>query len=417
MDTTTGDTSWAQNDSIPLTKVAKALASLLGQDPTKIADLVNTDILADVPNRDQISSIYSMVSHADTAGNRSGPNSYIRATLNDPANYPLTLKLETLVTKVLFSNTSGTPTAIGVEAMQGRSLYRADPRYKNGTTGPVVQYMANKEVIVSGGTFNSPQILKLSGIGPADELQKFNITVIKDLPGVGENLADNYEGSLLALGQSPIGGTTLTAMFRTENAPTPDRNIFTWCGAFSFEGFWPGFPTDYGPNEMECAMVQLGPKSHAGYVHLTSGDPQDVPEINLRFFENNGTQDLEELVQGANLLRKSWQAAGSDVLPFNELHPCPGTGDGNCTDAAEQEVIKLQAYSHHCASTCRIGADNDTMAVLDSKFRVRGVNNLRVVDASIFPVVPGSFPVLPTMLISAKAADVIIADANATSSV
>jgi choline dehydrogenase-like flavoprotein len=159
-------------------------------------------------------------------------------------------------------------------------------------------------------------------------------------------------------------------------------------------------------------MVHINPKSQAGYVRLTSSDPQDVPEINFNFFQEHGTQDLQEIIEGANLLRKSWQAAGSEVLPFNEMHPCEGTGAGNCTDAAQREVVQLQAYSHHATSTCAIGADNDKMAVLDSKFRVYGVKNLRVVDASIFPVVPGAFPVLPTYMISAKAAEDILTDAK-----
>ena len=404
--------SYAKDDSIPLTKVAKALAGLIGLNSSRTAEIANTDILGDVPNKDTVSSLYSMVQHADKAGNRSSPNTYIHATLNDPKKYPLTVKVNSLVTKVLFSN--GTvPAATGVEVMQGKSIYKADPRFVAGTKGPLVEYAAKREVIVSGGAFNSPQILKLSGVGPAAELKKFNIPVVKDLPGVGERLADNYEGSLLALGKSPIGGSLLTAIFRTKSAPTSKRNIFTWCGAFSFEGFWPGFPDDYGPNEMECAMVHLGPKSQAGYVHLTSADPQDVPDINLRFFEKDGEQDLQEIVDGANLLREAWQAAGASVLPFDEKHPCPGTGNGNCTDAAQREVVKLQAYSHHASSTCAIGSDADPLAVLDGQFRVRGVKNLRVVDASSFPRVPGAFPVLPTMLLSAKAADVIIADAKA----
>jgi choline dehydrogenase len=159
-------------------------------------------------------------------------------------------------------------------------------------------------------------------------------------------------------------------------------------------------------------MVHINPKSQAGYVRLTSADPQDAPDINFNFFHDQGMQDLQEIVEGANLLRKSWQAAGPAVLPFNEMHPCPGTGAGNCTDAAQREVVKLQAYSHHATSTCAIGGDSDKMAVLDSKFRVQGVKNLRVVDASVFPVVPGAFPVLPTYMISAKAAEDILADAK-----
>src|SRR3569833_3766415 len=294
--------------------------------------------------------------------------------------------------------------------MTGKSLYSADPR-SNGTKGPISTIMATREVIVSGGTFNSPQILKLSGIGPADELKKFNIPVIKDLPGVGENLGDNYEGSLLAIGQAPTEGGLMVVVFKTPTAKK-NRNIWAWCGGFSFEGFWPGFPADYGPNQYECAMVHMGPKSQAGSVKLRSADPQDVPDINFHFFKNHGDEDLQELVDGAKMLRTAWQAAGAPVLPYAERHPCPGTGAGNCTDAAQKEMIRTQAYSHHATSTCPIGADDDKMAVLDSKIRVRGVKGLRVVDASAWPVVPGAFPVLPTMMISAKAADEIIADAK-----
>jgi choline dehydrogenase len=161
-------------------------------------------------------------------------------------------------------------------------------------------------------------------------------------------------------------------------------------------------------------MVHISPKSQAGYVRLTSADAQDVPDINFNFFQDHGTQDLQELVEGANILRKSWQAAGPEVLPFHEMHPClsTGLGNGNCTDAVQREVVKLQAYSHHATSTCAIGSDDDKMAVLDSKFRVHGIKNLRVVDASVFPVVPGAFPVLPTYMISAKAAEDILANAN-----
>jgi choline dehydrogenase-like flavoprotein len=249
LQTTTDTSSWAKNQSLPATKILKELAKLTGQSDAQVEKLVNQDILGPEPNKDQISSLYAMVQHQDRNGKRSSPNNYIKATLNDPKKYPLTVQLNSLVTKVLFSNTSTTPTAIGVEVMSGKSLYRADLRNKRDTKGQVTQVMANKEVIVAGGTFNTPQILKLSGIGPADELKKFRIPLVKDLPGVGENLGDNYESSLLALGKAPFGAPGLiTIIFKTPSAPK-NRNIFAWCGAFSFEGFWPGFPTDYGPNE------------------------------------------------------------------------------------------------------------------------------------------------------------------------
>lgn len=368
-----------------------------------------------------------MVTHADTQGKRSSPNNYIRATLADDAGYPLTLQLHTLVTRVLFdeatvnNDTEGViPRAIGVEVLEGASLYRADPKHVADTPAPPTkQIFAKREVIISGGAFNSPQLLKLSGIGPAEELAQFNIPLVKDLPGVGENLGDNYEGSLLALGAAPYESGLTTLLFRTPNAPTKKRNIYTWCGAFSFEGFWPGFPTDHGPTQYTCALVLMAPKSQAGSVRLVSADPQDKPDINFRFYENRGDEDLAELVAAANILREALGAAGEPVAPFVEQHPCPAGNTTNkredtplpgCADESQASYFKLQAYSHHATSTCAIGADDDPLAVLDSRFRVRGVEGLRVVDASVFPVVPGAFPSCPTMMLSAKAAETILED-------
>ncbi|KAK4124417.1 GMC oxidoreductase [Parathielavia appendiculata] len=414
--TSVADNSWAKNDSLPGTRMLRKLAKLTGQDPDKAADLVNRDINEVGENVDETTSFYNMVTHATSKGKRSSPNNHIRATLADPAKYPLTVKLHTLVTRVLFDNATlkagSTPRAIGVEVMDGASLYKADPKHVPGTKGPVSQIFASREVIVSGGAFNSPQILKLSGIGPAAELTKFNIPVVKDLPGVGENLGDNYEGSLLAMGSAPVESGLITLLFRTPSAPTKKRNIYTWCGAFSFEGFWPGFPTYHGPTQYTCAMVHMAPKSQAGSVNLVSADPQDKPDINFRFFERHGDQDLRELVEAANLLRQAFNAAGEPAAPFVEKHPCNGDTDQLCTDELQTEYFKLQAYSHHATSTCAIGGDEEEMAVLDSKFRVRGVEGLRVVDASAFPVVPGAFPSCPTMMLSAKAAEDILADAK-----
>ena len=369
---------------------------------------------------DEKVSFYNMATHSDSKGKRSSPNNYVRATVADPAKYPLTVQLHTLVTKVIFDNAtlSTKPRAIGVEVLEGASLYKADPKHDSSAAPPAAtQILAKREVIISGGAFNSPQLLKLSGIGPKDELTKFGIPVVKHLPGVGENLGDNYEGSLLAMGEAPVEAGLTTLLFRTPNAPDKRRNIYTWCGAFSFEGFWPGFPTYHGPTQYTCAMVHMQPKSQAGTVKLRSANPQDVPDINFRFFEKNGDQDLSELVEAGKLLRKAVAAASDTFVgPFEEKHPCPGKlGEEGCADAVQKEYYKTQAYSHHATSTCAIGADDDELAVLDSKFRVRGVAGLRVVDASAFPVVPGAFPSCPTMMISAKAAEDIIAEAKGKS--
>ncbi|KAK0614634.1 hypothetical protein B0T14DRAFT_570548 [Immersiella caudata] len=408
------DPSWAKQNNTPGVRIVHKFAELIGQKGEDALTLLSqNDLLSSGPNKDEKSSLFNMVYHANAQGKRSTPRDFVTATLADPAKYPLTLKLRTLVTKILFSNSTTSPRALGVEVMEGASLYRADPKHTPGAKGPISQIFANKEVIISGGAFNSPQLLKLSGIGPASELTQFGIKVIKDLPGVGEKLGDNYEASIMALTKEPIPAGLMTTIFRTPNAPTKKRNIYAWCGPFSFEGFWPGFPTNYGPTQWECAMVQIGPKSQRGTVRLRSADPQDTPDINFRFFKDQGDADISELVSASNILREAWKAAGAPAEPFQELHPCPGElGKAPCTDAMQAEYIRTQAYSHHATSSCAIGADSDPMAVLDSKFRVRGVQGLRVVDASAFPVVPGAFPVVPTMMLSQKASEDIIADAK-----
>lgn len=165
----------------------------------------------------------------------------------------------------------------------------------------------------------------------------------------------------------------------------------------------------FGPSEYSCAMVHMNPKSQAGYVRLRSTDPQDTPEINLRFFETGGDEDLTEMMDAVKTFRGAFFGASDGIQPWNEIYPCPGVGGNQtCTDELIKKQLKVQAHSHHPTSSCAIGADDDPLAVLDSKFRVRGVNQLRVVDASAFPFVPGSFPVLPTMMLGMKGADTIL---------
>lgn len=230
---------WAgeENDG---TKISRELAKGMGISTEDLPSQLASDINADTPDRDRRQQFASLVSHADEDGFRSSPNNYIRATIADAKKYPLTLKMESLVTKVLFDTApslAGAPVAVGVEVLEGRHLYSADPNHKAEVKGKKVTYRARKEVIVSGGAFNTPQILKLSGIGPKEELQKFGIPLVADLPGVGENMADNYEAHLLALKEgSPLNaGGIQTLLFRTPSAPTADRNFFAWCGGFSFD--------------------------------------------------------------------------------------------------------------------------------------------------------------------------------------
>lgn len=412
LSTTIGDVSFT-NATNDFSTMAEVVANVTGGDSSRLRDLALRDMNALDPNRDQETGIFSLVSHADRQGHRTGTGTYLKATLADAAKYPLTIQTDSLVTKILFSKLTAHPTAIGVELLRGKSQYSADPRYNASSTGTVEQIFAKKEVIIAGGAFNSPQILKLSGIGPAKELRKFGIPVIKDLPGVGENLADNYEGYVLGLAGRPLeggGAPPVSVMLKTPTSGSGHRNVYGWCTSFSFEGYWPGYPKDYGSSEYECAFVHMNPKSQAGYVRLKSADPRDTPDINLRFFEHGEEQDLQEMLDAVKVFRQVFSSAPAPLSPFDELHPCPGKNT-NCSDDAIKETLKLQAHSHHPTSTCAIGPATDKMAVLDSKFRVHGVKRLRVVDASAFPIVPGAFPVCPTMMLAEKASEDILTGA------
>ena len=401
------DPSWAETASDARTMALLAV-NATGGSPSQVISLLKRDLNSNAANRDQTTGVFGALSHTDTTGVRSSPNNYIKSTI--AAQYPLKLQLNSLVTKILFSKSGpgNKPTAIGVEYLQGQAMYSADPRYNPSASGTLGRAYASKEVIISGGTFNSPQILKLSGIGPAAELRKFGIPVLVDLPGVGTNLGDNQEGNLLTLAARPfVGFAGIFDLLLKSSVAAAVRDVFMFCGSLSFEGFWPGWPTDYGPSQYECAIVKMNPRNQAGTVLLKSANPRDTPVINLQLWGSNADKDLQAMLEAVKFARGMLKNAPSDLQPFNELHPCPGT-TGSCTDAQQKQYLKLQVYSHHASSTCAIGGDNDRLAVLDSKFRVRGVNNLRVVDASAHPRVPGAFPVLPTFMISEKAADVIL---------
>ncbi|KAH7390531.1 hypothetical protein BKA66DRAFT_580580 [Pyrenochaeta sp. MPI-SDFR-AT-0127] len=403
-------------------QLSELAAQAAGYEITATSNLLQRDMNGNQPNRDNLVGPFGGVSHINPNGRRSSPGYYARDTANE-GKYPLTISLDTLATKILFDKSSRKPKAIGIEYLQGKSLYSADPRYNAADKGTAGKVFASKEVIISGGAFNSPQLLLLSGIGPSKQLKKFNIPLVVDLPGVGRSVADNYEAGILSLGKRAVTGMSEIFPNFWKTSQGAIRDIYMWCGSFAFEGFWPGFPNlpphfneTYGPSQYECALVHMNPRSQAGVVELRSANPRDVPAINLNFFKEAGSdKDIQAIYEGIEWVR-SWlskvdPSAPNSLAPFKELHPCEGEiGKQNCTVASQKTYLKEQAYSHHASSSCRISADSDKFAVLDSKFRVRGVSALRVVDASSFPKVPGGFPVLPTMMISEKATEDLLAE-------
>jgi choline dehydrogenase len=379
-----------------------SMSDLLIRDPNEIG-----------PARDQTSSIYGQVSHQYANGNRYSSRDYVQAAVTAGAN--LTVSLTSLATRVLFDTASKcgsgtTPRATGVEFLFGKSLYKADNRRAATAAGVKRTAVARREVIVAGGAFNSPQLLLLSGIGNATELAKFNIPVVKDLPGVGQNLMDNQEMPIVGTG-SGGNGMAGVAMYKTRHPAHGERDMFLMGGqGFLFRGFWPDNPvrTPADPRQpYGVSMVKGSSVNNKGWVKLRSADPMDTPEINFNHFAAGSEYDLEAMKDTVAWIRTVYKRVGITAVE----PPCSKGADANGYCGKEDEDwIHKQTFGHHPTSTNKIGADGDPMAVLDSKFRVRGVSGLRVVDASAFARIPGVFPAVSTFMISQKASDEMLAE-------
>ncbi|KAF9870238.1 hypothetical protein CkaCkLH20_12324 [Colletotrichum karsti] len=407
IDTSQGDYSWALNESDVTTLAwysSLALGSPSNISSAELAQLLGRDINSNDVNRDDTVGVFTGHTHSRN-GVRSSPSNYIRATLADERKFPLTLQLNTLATKIIFGNSTtagGAPKAVGVEYLQGQSLYSADPRRDSSNQGVPGRAFASKEVIIAGGVFNSPQLLKLSGLGPAEELASLDIPLVKDLPGVGTNMHDNYEGVVYGTFEQPVVG--FYDMFMETSFANSTRDIHFYCGSMNFIGFFPGMP-GYNPNEFECGFMQLHARNINGTVKLKSKDPREMPDIHLGFFSEGDDADLDSMLEAIKLARSVLTKLTDNT--FTEHRPCR-QGAASCTDEDQKAFLRAQTYSHHVSGTCAIGAADDPMAVLDSEFRVRGVDGLRVVDGSVFPVQPGEVPSLATFMISEKALDSIL---------
>jgi choline dehydrogenase len=345
----------------------------------------------------------------------------------------LKIELNALVTRVLFDDANR---AIGVVYRKGERLYRACAK-PNPDPGEERVVRVSREVILSGGAFNTPQLLMLSGIGAREELQAHGIQVRVDLPGVGKNLQDRYEVGVVSrlsddwdvlkgatftrddppgkewarsrTGLYTTNGAALAVMKRSDpKRRLPDLFAFALLG--HFRGYCRGYSKLLAEDHsaLTWAILKAHTDNCAGTVALRSADPRDPPVINFRYFKegtDGGQQDLDGVVAGIEFVRKLTAQAG-DLVVREEL-----PGDGVTSRAELERFVENNAWGHHASCTCKIGTDDDPMAVLDAKFRVRGTKGLRVVDASVFPKIPGFFIVTSVYMIGEKAADVILADA------
>ena len=440
-------------DDLTLTQHLAAGAAVegVGPDPLNaVTGLANT-LLNDPnsrinPARDSTQGFFQ-IPLIMKAGTRTAVREYIRSTVSQ--GYPLTIRQNCFVTKINFDTSGTTPMATGVEFLDGEYLYRASPL--SGASGTPGSATASKEVIISGGTYNTVQLLKLSGIGPADELQSFNISTISNLPGVGTNMQDRYEIGvnvqhgrdfrildgctfdgkshdecltrwednpyiLAQRGAYATNGLAAAMAVHSDYASDSDIDLYLFGAPADFTGYFPqwGDAVVATHNYFSWYTLKAHTRNTAGTVQLQSTDPLDTPVINFNYFDTGTTTggadnlDLQAIVQAINISREAlsqyydYSILGGDK--FTELRPGPDVQ----SDEDLGQYIKDRAWGHHASCTCPIGADDDPNAVLDSQFRVRGVQNLRVVDASVFPRIPGIFIQAPIFMVSEKAADVIL---------
>jgi len=409
----------------PVISVAKAMANSLGIDTAGVSFQFGADPNLLDPKKDQVPSIHGIPKHTSKDGKRFSSRHYVQDTVK--AGFPLTVSTHSLATSILIGKPVGAackPKAVGVTFLRGQSLYQADQRYSSNSNRPPPPKetaYASREVIVSGGAFNTPQLLKLSGIGPATELARHGIPLVADVPGVGENLMDNPEMPVVGVGRTGAApGPMSGVQFRTPHAPGRDRDIFVMHGARALRGFWPPNQTNTAmapadaPGTYGVGIVKQFPGSGRGRVLLRGADPTAPPGVVFNHYAGaGGAADVEAMKDVVRWARGVFARVDAPFGPVRPTEPpCGGPPDEDFACAEDEDWVRGQTYGHHPTSSCRIGAADDGMAVLDSRFRVRGVQGLRVVDASALPRTPGAFPVVSVFMISQKAADVILEEAK-----
>lgn len=329
-------------------------------------------------------------------------SAYLRPALN---RSNLSVETGALTTRILFEGSR----AVGIEYVQ------------NGQTH---QVQAEREVILCGGAINSPQLLLLSGIGKADDLKALDIPVVADLPGVGQNLQDHLE---LYVQQECLKPITLFDAMKPHNMVKIGIQWFLFksglCASAHLEAgafirsqagvehpdiqyhFLPALVNDHGRDagDRHAFQAHVGPMrpTSRGYLKLASNDPRKHPIIQPNCLETEG--DRREMRDCVKLTREIFAQKAFEPYRGAELKPGPDIK----TDAEIDAFVREKSDSaYHPSCTCKMG--NDEMAVVDHNTKVHGVENLRVVDASIMPSIVSGNLNAPTIMIGEKAADIII---------
>lgn len=326
---------------------------------------------------------------------------------------------------------------------EGKNLYEASTGTKE--KGEQKTYYARKELIVSGGTFQTPQILMLSGIGPKQQLESFDIPVMADVPGVGSNLRDKLEATMnfrmtsiwgiykagcsffmptpeedqcyvdYAEGDftdAPNLYTSAGPFFSTQVKSSPDLaspDLYMTVAPLYFQGYRDGWVDQAFSRPDFLTLNTLTEPLNSGAVKLKSADPFDSVMSDFNGYDDADLTRVAGFIQDLRELGLDWIDAN---VAAEEIQPGPNV---TTLDDIKDWILEY-GWGHHACCTAKIGADDDEMAVLDGQFKVRAVDYLRVVDLSAFPVDSGFFPMVPLYMLAEKAAeDIIKADLTISS--
>jgi len=215
-----------------------------------------------------------------------------------------------------------------------------------------------------------------------------------------------WQNPILNRGTYASNGLAVSMLFKSSASATSEYDAFVFGGPVNFRGYFPNYSVNVTARHdiFSWAILKSHPRNTAGSVTLRSADPLDVPHIVYNYFDTgigDSAADLQALRESIGLARDAFKR---QLVPVSEILP------GSEVKSKEQidTYIKDTAWGHHASSTCPIGRSDDPMAVLDSSFRVYGVKGLRVVDASVYPRIPGTFTAVSTYMVGEKAADVIL---------
>uniref|UniRef100_H3D394 Choline dehydrogenase n=1 Tax=Tetraodon nigroviridis TaxID=99883 RepID=H3D394_TETNG len=330
-------------------------------------------------------------------------SAYLRPALGRPN---LQTEVRCLTSRILFDGKR----AVGVEYIQKGQKKRA---------------FAEKEVILSGGAINSPQLLLLSGVGNADDLKQLDIPLVQHLPGVGRNLQDHLEVYIQQQCRQPITLYKAQKPFQMVKIGLEWLTLFTGYGAtahlesggfirsrphvthpdIQFH-FLPSQVIDHGrvASKIEAYQVHVGPmrSTSVGWLKLKSASPLDHPLLQPNYLSTD--IDVWEFRQCVKLSREIFAQKAFDPFRGSEVQPGPAVQ----SDADIDAFIRKKADSaYHPSCTCKMGSPSDPAAVVDSETRVLGLERLRVVDASIMPSIVSGNLNAPTIMMAEKAADIV----------